>query len=141
MTDVFADLRLAFPPQAKRRKPRTGEILRLHRNMASRVIRITGEAFGVSPFFIVSSSRRAEVVDARDAAIAIIREKMTLSNREIGKIIGGRTASSIFNSLKRSAGRDDEQWIKTMRLSRRRAIKSEQMTKAMETLTHNQRAS
>lgn len=58
--------------------------------------------FGFTPADLIGQGRRAEVVDARYAAIYAVRQaKPRFSLSRIGSVFGGRDHSTIFHALQR----------------------------------------
>jgi chromosomal replication initiator protein len=67
------------------------------------------EGFGVSRAELVSSSRAATPLRARQVAIFLTRDLTDLSLPQIGRLYGGRDHTTVLNSLRRvEAGLDDD---------------------------------
>ena len=73
--------------------------------LAEYIIQDAVKAFDVEPSKIYSKDRTSDVSEARDACIWLIKERLGLSNGEIGIIIGFRLPSTICYSLKRTRKR------------------------------------
>ena len=73
--------------------------------LAEYIIQDAVRAFTVEPSKIYSKDRTRDVSEARDACIWLIKERLGLSNGEIGIIIGFRLPSTICYSLKRTRKR------------------------------------
>jgi chromosomal replication initiation ATPase DnaA len=87
-----------------------------HRKITRKIIAAVVATFNVSAFDICRKSRRADLVDARDATIWIIKGRLKISNDSISKVFGMHV-SSVTYSLKRSHGRitintfDNREWL------------------------------
>ena len=73
--------------------------------LAEYIIQDAVKAFAVEESAIYSKDRTRDVSEARDACIWLIKERLGLSNAEIGIIIGFRLPSTICYSLKRTKER------------------------------------
>jgi chromosomal replication initiator protein len=69
---------------------------------AEEIRRRVGEAFDVSPDELVSPSRSAGPLRARQVAMLLTRELTDLSLPEIGRLYGGRDHSTVLNALRRA---------------------------------------
>jgi len=78
-------------------KPRQKEI-------ATSILKSAAGAFHVSPFDIKCKTRKIEIVEARDAAIYMLKTRLTLKNWQIGELFG-IIPSSVCYSLKRTKTR------------------------------------
>jgi chromosomal replication initiation ATPase DnaA len=84
--------------------------------LAEYIIEDTAKAFDEEPSKIYSEDRTRDVSEARDASIWLIKERLGLSNWEIGNILGSRLPSTVSHSLKRTRerlkmdSRDSEQF-------------------------------
>ena len=89
MSDVFTELRKAFPIVRKR-------------NAVMKIVSGVSAKTGVSQLAILSSSRLAEDVEARDEVILKAKKSLKISNAQLGRTLGGRKHSTITRSLRRS---------------------------------------
>lgn len=93
--------------------------------LAEYIIQDAVRAFDVEPSKIYSKDRTRDVSEARDACIWLIKERLGLSNGEIGTIIGFRLPSTICYSLKRTRerlemdSRDSEQFRNQLTTARK----------------------
>lgn len=66
------------------------------------IIASVATAFGLTPADLVGKGRRAEVVQARYAAIHAVRQaKPHFSLSQIGSAFGGRDHSTVFHALRK----------------------------------------
>lgn len=66
-----------------------------------KVFAIIGERFGVSRMELAGTSRRREIVFARQAAMYLARQKLGLSYQELGRIFGGRDHATVIHSIRK----------------------------------------
>ena len=65
-----------------------------------KIIEEVGRTYGVSPEGILSQKRKAEISNARQISMYIVREITQLSMVEIGKTFGGRDHSTVVYAIK-----------------------------------------
>ncbi len=68
---------------------------------AKRITRTCADSWELSHIELLSASRRADIVAARDSAILLIKRQTNMTNEAIGKFFN-RHVSAITYSLKRS---------------------------------------
>jgi len=81
------------------------------------IIEKTACLWSVNASDIYSKSRTAQISEARDACIYLIKQKLKVSNAKIGLTMGFRLPSTIVYSLKRTkerleAGRPQDELFK-----------------------------
>jgi chromosomal replication initiation ATPase DnaA len=86
------------------------------KKITKRIIAAVVATFNVSAFDICRKSRRADLVDARDATIWMMKGRLKISNDDISKVFG-MNVSTVTYSLKRSRERitintfDNREWL------------------------------
>ena len=71
------------------------------RELTSRIIKTCADNWQISVFDLKGTSRRSDIVEARDLAIMLIKKRTKASNEAIG-LIFGKKVSTIGYSLRRS---------------------------------------
>ncbi len=69
--------------------------------LTGKIIKTCADNWQISVFDIKSKDRRADIVEARDLAIYLIKKQTNMTNRAIA-VVFGKKVSSIGYSLKRS---------------------------------------
>lgn len=72
------------------------------------IIEQVGKAFGISPDDIRSEKKKAEITNARQFAMYVIREITNLTYEEIGKEFGGKKHSTVIYSLEAAESKMEE---------------------------------
>ena len=71
------------------------------RELTSKIIKTCADNWQISVFDIKGTSRRSDIVEARDLAISLIKKRTNMTNQAIG-LIFGKKVSTIGYSLRRS---------------------------------------
>lgn len=69
--------------------------------LTSKIIKTCADNWQISVFDIKSKDRRADIVEARDLAIMLIKKQTNMTNQAIA-VLFGKKVSSIGYSLRRS---------------------------------------
>lgn len=69
--------------------------------LTTKIISTCADNWQIATFDIKSKDRRADIVEARDLAILLIKRQTNMTNQAIGKIFG-KNVATIGYSLRRS---------------------------------------
>lgn len=90
------------------------------------IIEQVGKAFGISPADIRSEKKKADITNARQFAMYVIREITNLTYEEIGKEFGGKKHSTVIYSLEAAESKmEDNPTLKTTVYDIMKNIKNE----------------
>jgi len=71
--------------------------------LTRKIIKSCADNWQISAFDIKGQNRRADIVEARDLAILLIKRQTNMTNQAIG-LVFGKKVSTIGYSLRRSLG-------------------------------------